>query len=175
MQQQNKNKPKQPLLHASLSSFPRLFPAYNETKPQVLSIIPCAAKASRRQLSGTYTVTGVPEDQTLVMAGIAHRLSDYFDTILRGLENADAAHKEGAKQTMIWREELETCAEQQGSEWRFVLMSRQLKAVSNQEVMDDVFRFLMTGRCSAAVTEWLGSRLTGRVCDGYTAPVMVNS
>jgi hypothetical protein len=33
------------------------------------------------------------------------------------MEAIEHAFKEGEKQTMIWREELETCAEQQGSEF----------------------------------------------------------
>jgi hypothetical protein len=63
---------------------------------------------------GTYPKSDVPNDQTLTLSGIANKMCGYFDSILRGLENAEAAYKEGAKQTMLWREELETCGEQQG-------------------------------------------------------------
>ena len=36
--------------------------------------------------------------------------------ILRGLEAAEHAFRDGEQQTLIWREELEACAEQQGCE-----------------------------------------------------------
>lgn len=65
---------------------------------------------------GTYSLSEVPEDQILILSEIANKMCDYLDSILRGLENAEAAYKEGAKQTMLWREELETCGEQQGGE-----------------------------------------------------------
>lgn len=34
---------------------------------------------------------------------------------MRGLEAAEQAFRDGEKQTMIWREEVEVCAEQQSS------------------------------------------------------------
>ena len=47
-------------------------------------------------------------------------MSGFLHVILRGLEAAEHAFRDGEKQTLIWREELETCAEQQGSEWSFI-------------------------------------------------------
>ena len=114
MQQANKDKPKLPLLHPSLASFPRLLPTHAQTKPQILRLIPPDPSTIRTVLMGTYPHSNVPDDQTLVLAGIASKMCAYFDSVLRGLENAETAYKEGAKQTMIWREELETCGEQQG-------------------------------------------------------------
>lgn len=114
MEQQKKNKPKGPIWHVALATFPRLLPTFTQTRPQILSVVPPRANRERRLLSGIYPISNVPQDQTLVLAGIAHRMSDYLDAVLRGLENAELAFKEGAKQTMIWREELETCGEQQG-------------------------------------------------------------
>lgn len=70
--------------------------------------------ATRKLLMGTYSLSEVPEDQFFILSEIANKMCDYLDSILRGLENAEAAYKEGAKQTMLWREELETCGEQQG-------------------------------------------------------------
>lgn len=116
MQQANKNKPKTPLRHVALASFPKLLPTFAQTDPQILHLTPPGSSSTRQLLSGIYAVSDVPQDQNLILAGIAHRMSDYLDVILRGLENAQAAQKEGSKQTMIWREELETCGEQQGSE-----------------------------------------------------------
>lgn len=117
MQQQNKDKPKGPIRHKALSLFPQLLPTYKDTKPQILSVIPPRSSGERRLLSGIYPMADVPSDQNLILAGIAHMMSDYLDAILRGLENAELAYKEGDKQTMIWREELETCGEQQGRKW----------------------------------------------------------
>lgn len=118
MEQQNKNKPRGPIRHAALATFPCMLPTFTQTRPQILSVVPTRISRERRLLSGIYPVSDVPQDQTLVLAGVAHRMSDYLDAILRGLENAELAYKEGAKQTMIWREELETCGEQQGCESR---------------------------------------------------------
>jgi len=118
MEQQNKNKPKGPIRHAALATFPCMLPTFTQTRPQILSVVPTRISRERRLLSGIYPVSDVPQDQTLVLAGIAHRMSDYLDAILRGLGNAELAYKEGAKQTMIWREEMETCGEQQGCESR---------------------------------------------------------
>ena len=115
MANMNKNKPKAPSKHSSLANFPSLLPTYSQSNPQFLSVIPYYPLSSLDLLSGTYPIADVPIEQALVLADIAHRLSAYLDIILRGLENAEAAYKEGGKQTMIWREELETCGEQQGS------------------------------------------------------------
>ena len=42
-------------------------------------------------------------------------MSSFLDVIVQGLEAVEQAFRDGEKQTMIWREELETCADQQGS------------------------------------------------------------
>lgn len=164
MQQANKNKPKGPIRHSALSTFPTLLPSFAQTNPQTLHVTPPRASSSKQLLSGIYPISDVPQQQSFIMAGIAHRMSEYLDAVLRGLENAQAAQKEGAKQTMIWREELETCGEQQGSTPQFKCKGISLICiVSAKDVHDDLFRFLMTGRSAPAVAEWLGNRLTGRV------------
>ncbi len=42
-------------------------------------------------------------------------MSGFLEAILRSLEAAEHAFRDGEKQTLIWREDLETCADQQGS------------------------------------------------------------
>lgn len=41
------------------------------------------------------------------------------------------------------------------------------------DVYADLFRFLMTGRTGIAVNEWLGSRMTPRVCICHQFPCIV--
>lgn len=43
---------------------------------------------------------------------------------MRGLEAIEAGWREGYKQTMIWREELEECGKLQGSEYDFSFRKR---------------------------------------------------
>jgi hypothetical protein len=84
---------------------------------------------------------------------------------MRGLESVEHAFKEGEKQTMIWREELESCGEQRGREsFGAPPHSETNETVSVDEIHSHLFQLLITGRGSPAVTEWLGNRLTGRVC-----------
>jgi len=56
----------------------------------------------------------VIDEQLLKLARSCDRLSGFIDIVLRGLESVGDAFKEGEKQTMIWREELESCGEQRG-------------------------------------------------------------
>jgi hypothetical protein len=56
----------------------------------------------------------VVDEQLLKLARTCDRLSGFLDIVLRGLESVGDAFKEGEKQTMIWREELESCGEQRG-------------------------------------------------------------
>ena len=57
------------------------------------------------------------DEQLLKLARSCDRLSGFLDIVLRGLESVGDAFKEGEKQTMIWREELESCGEQRGGEF----------------------------------------------------------
>ena len=57
-----------------------------------------------------------PPASTLALAERAHAIVDLIDVVLRGLEACQAAFKEGDKQTMMWRDELESCGAQHGSE-----------------------------------------------------------
>lgn len=54
--------------------------------------------------------------ELLSLAQVSDRITGLLDIVLRGLESAEAAFREGEKQTMIHREDLETCAKKQGSE-----------------------------------------------------------
>jgi hypothetical protein len=114
-------------------------------------------------------------DQTLALAQVSDLIAELLEVVLRGLEGAEHAFRDGEKQTMIWREELETCGEQQGSESKFVRSEERptvwfrwtgvvlTPLVSHADVHADLFMLLMAGRANPAVTEWLGNRLTGRV------------
>nr|XP_019010398.1 uncharacterized protein I206_04867 [Kwoniella pini CBS 10737]OCF49179.1 hypothetical protein I206_04867 [Kwoniella pini CBS 10737] len=145
MQKSNKPEPR-PTFHSLLKSFPSLLPSNIPLPPNILSI------SSYPFLTGTLPLPpsqGKENAQEILeLSKISDRMSGYLDIILRGLENAEIAFRESEKQTMICREDLETCAQQQ--------------AMTIPDVHSDLFRFLMTGRSGVAVNEWLGSKLTGR-------------
>ncbi|WRT70155.1 uncharacterized protein IL334_007149 [Kwoniella shivajii] len=137
--------PPKPTLHSTLSAFPALLPSAIPISPDILVI------SAFPFLTGTFPLppqTRIPTQGLLELAKASDKMVGFLDVILRGLENAEVAFREGEKQTMICREDLETCAQQQ--------------AMSTFDVHSDLFRFLMTGRSGVAVNEWLGSRLTGR-------------
>ncbi|KIR81389.1 hypothetical protein I306_01624 [Cryptococcus gattii EJB2] len=136
-----------PTLHPRLASFPVLLPANPPTPPTVLHIQP-GHTTSISLLTGTFRLASIPTAELLSLAQVSDRITGLLDIVLRGLESAEAAFREGEKQTMIHREDLETCAKKQGT--------------SIPDVYADLFRFLMTGRTGIAVTEWLGSRMTPR-------------
>ncbi|WWC91790.1 uncharacterized protein L201_006737 [Kwoniella dendrophila CBS 6074] len=141
---QNTAPPPKPTLHSSLTTFPCLLPSAIPLQPDILSI------SNHQFLTGTFPF---PDNQKqgnalLELSRISDKMVGFLDVILRSLENAEIAFREGEKQTLICREDLETCAQQQ--------------AMSTPDVHADLFRFLMTGRSGIAVNEWLGNRLTGR-------------
>ncbi|WVQ84661.1 hypothetical protein IAT38_006816 [Cryptococcus sp. DSM 104549] len=138
--------PKQ-TLHPILQDFPSLLPSKSPIAPTMLQIS-TQQPSSAYLLNGTLSLASDPTPAVLELAQIADQMVTLFDTVLRGLENAEAAFREGEKQTMICREDLETCAKQQ--------------ATSIPDVHADLFRHLITGRTGIAVTEWLGNRMTGR-------------
>lgn len=109
--------------------------------------------ASAHLLTGTYLLpSGVPDtlpSSVLELALRADTITRLLDTVFRGIESCAAAFRDADKQTFLWRDELEICGQQQ--------------AVSAPDVHADLFRFLMTGRPSVPVSEWLGNRLTNRV------------
>jgi hypothetical protein len=102
--------------HSKLDSFPSLLPTLVPSLPHVLSISSPDRSSSKRLLTGTLPLgTGqVVDEQLLKLARTCDRLSGFLDIVLRGLESVGDAFKEGEKQTMIWREELESCGEQRG-------------------------------------------------------------
>lgn len=104
-----------PTLHPRLASFPALLPANPPTPPTVLHIQPGHASAVSL-LTGTFRLASVPTVELLSLAQVSDRITGLLDIVLRGLESAEAAFREGEKQTMIHREDLEACAKKQGSE-----------------------------------------------------------
>ncbi|KAL1412364.1 hypothetical protein Q8F55_000108 [Vanrija albida] len=142
-----------PGANPKLATFPALLPSTPRVLPDVLAISPPRnAGPSASLLTGTLLLAdgtpAPPPPSTLALAESADMLETLLDIILRGLEAAQNAFKESEKQTMIWREELETCAEQQG--------------MSTPDVHADLFRLLMISRSGPAVSEWLGNRMTNR-------------
>ncbi|OCF41363.1 hypothetical protein I317_04844 [Kwoniella heveanensis CBS 569] len=149
--------PVKPTIHSSLSTFPSLLPSDPPISAHVLTI------SNRSFLTGTFPLSTLPSASpdsgfgpssstmgtaVLDLAKVSDRMAGLLNVVLRGLENAEQAFRDGEKQTMICREDLETCAQQQ--------------AMTIPDVHADLFRFLMTGRSGIAVNEWLGNRLTGR-------------
>ena len=102
--------------HAKLDSFPSLLPTIVPSPPHVLSLQSPDGSSSKRLLTGTLPLGRgqVVDEQLLKLARTCDRLSGFLDIVLRGLESVGDAFKEGEKQTMIWREELESCGEQRG-------------------------------------------------------------
>ncbi|KAK8853269.1 hypothetical protein IAR55_003972 [Kwoniella newhampshirensis] len=131
-------------IHPHLLTFPALLPSNPPVPPSILHV------SSSSLLTGLFPLAtdSIGSTTILYLAKVSDKIAGLFDVLLRGLESAEAAFREGEKQTMICREDLETCAQQQ--------------ATSILDVYADLFRFLMTGRSAVAVSEWLGSRLTGR-------------
>lgn len=106
--------------HEYLLGFPSLLPTQARSKVDYLTIASPRGTQSQRLLTGTFCLpphTMRSARSFLRLAQISDRMADLLNIILRGLEACQNAFKEGVKQTMIWREELETCAEQQASEW----------------------------------------------------------
>lgn len=107
--------------HPKLGTFPSLLPSVGPRTGTITSSIHLVPPLSGKEtvlLSGTFDTTSWKDDPSggvLVQAEIADRLVGFLDVVLRGIEAAEQGWKEGGKQTMIWREELETCGEQQGS------------------------------------------------------------
>ncbi|WWC94956.1 hypothetical protein V866_001808 [Kwoniella sp. B9012] len=135
-----------PTIHSSLSTFPALLPSNIPLQPDILQI----GSSECSLLTGTFALpsNSQPTREILELSKISDKIVHLLNIILRGIENAEIHFREGEKQTMICREDLETCAKQQ--------------AMSIQDVHSDLFRFLMTGRSGVAVNEWMGNRLTGR-------------
>jgi hypothetical protein len=69
------------------------------------------SKAADRVLAETRIA-----QQVLRVAHLSDRMSGLYNTVLRGMDAVEGAWRECAKQNMIWREELEGCASQHGSE-----------------------------------------------------------
>ena len=105
-----------PHLHAKLDTFPALLPSTPFLSADILHLAPPSGSTSHSLLTGTFPLSSSQiHSPVLDFAETASRLSLLLDVLLRGLETAEHSFTDGEKQTMIWREELETCAEQQGS------------------------------------------------------------
>lgn len=90
----------------------------------MLTLLPPLRDAGReggRLLTGTFRLPdGTPSPtppSILALAERSDRLASLINVLFRGVESIEAALRDGDKQTMIWREELETCGQQQGSEY----------------------------------------------------------
>jgi hypothetical protein len=107
--------------HTKLDSFPSLLPTIVPCLPHVLTVCSPDRSTTKRLLTGTLPLgSGLQVDEHLLkLARTCDRLNGFLDIILRGMESVEYAFKEGEKQTMIWREELESCGEQQGCESGF--------------------------------------------------------
>lgn len=103
--------------HPRLDRFPTLLPTTVPSPSDILRITSPDGASSKRLLTGTLPLGRGTRGDTpnLRLAQSCNWLEGFLNTILRGLEAIEHAFKEGEKQNMIWREELETCADQQGS------------------------------------------------------------
>ena len=149
--------------HSKLASFPSLLPAKPPLPPDVLRLRSPRSSSETTFLTGSLrTGSGVSTSSSLNLAQMSNRLASLFDFVLKGIEAAEHAFREGEKQTLIWREEVESCGEQQGSMSNIEAFRDSLSPVTKGEVHADLFRLLSTGRHGPAVGDWLGNRLTGR-------------
>lgn len=117
-------------LHAKLSTFPTLLPSNPPAVPDILSVsspggyvpIPLRHEVFHNFLTGTFPLDySKPHPAVLKLAKSANRLTSLMNAVLRGLTEAESAFRESEKQTMIWREELESCGLEDGSKFMFVL------------------------------------------------------
>lgn len=109
--------------HPKLTTFPALLPSTPQVPPDVLVLSPPVRHGKvdgteLRLLTGTFPLArGTPSSlptTTLGLAQRADRIERLLDVVMRATQAAETAFRESEKQTMIWREELESCGEQQG-------------------------------------------------------------
>ena len=101
--------------HESLKNFPSLLPSNPPVPPDQLWVASPVAQGRYAYLTGTIA-SGSLDDNTLIHAQVIDKISDMLDIVLKGIDVAQHHFREAGKQTTIWREEVETCGEQQGSE-----------------------------------------------------------
>lgn len=111
--------------HKKVETFPALLPSNPRAPSDVLTLLPPARNSNRiggSLLTGTFLLPeGTPTPTPpaiLALSERSDRLAGLINVLFRGVESVEAALREADKQTMIWREELETCGQQQGSEYR---------------------------------------------------------
>lgn len=110
-------------VHAKLNRSAALLPASSPLPPNVLAVsaTPVGMNPPEHLLTGTFLLPfGTPRPLSLSILGLAQRadrLTLLLDVVARGCESSQAVIKDGEKQTFLWRDELEICGEQQGSEW----------------------------------------------------------
>ncbi|RXK35659.1 hypothetical protein M231_07089 [Tremella mesenterica] len=135
--------------HHKLDTFPALLPSQTLIPPDILHLVSPKGTSQIGLLTGTFPVPfGSSSGRLLLLARISDKMAQLLDVVLKGVEAAEASFRDAEKQTVIWREELEICGDQQG--------------MTKDDVHADLFRLLMTGRHGAAIGDWLGNRLTGR-------------
>lgn len=66
-------------------------------------------------LTGSFPVPEAITKQILKVAQLSDRIACYLDVMAKGMEAIESAWRDAYKQSMIWREELETCGQQHGS------------------------------------------------------------
>lgn len=135
--------------HFKLDLFPSLLPTIFPSLPHVLSISSPDKSSSKRLLTGTLPLGAgqLVDEQLLKLARSCDRLSGFLDIVLRGLESVGEAFKEGEKQTMIWREELESCGEQRGCKSSVITLNTDICSID------------WRGTCPSIPTARHGSRI----------------
>lgn len=111
-------------MNPALATFPALLPTIPLMAPDVLVLScrqPQPGRPSVRLLTGTFPLAQAmpvpPPSISLALAQRTDALERFLDVILRGVNACEMTFRESEKQTMIWREELEECGQQQDSEW----------------------------------------------------------
>ena len=139
-----------------LNALPSLLRMNPQPAPDILCV-----SGTLHFLTGTVNIPSPTASHSLLrLADTSTRLARYLDIVIKGIKSMTGALQEGTKQSDIWREDLETCGEQQGG-----ALSREasLTPVSADAAHADLTRLLVTGRSSPAMSDWLGNHLTSRV------------
>lgn len=106
-----------PRTHPSLNLFPRIFDAFTRAEPATLCIFSRTTGESHVQLyEGSVSVSAPVTAMTERIVRQANRVFDCLEIMHLAVEAVEGSWKEATRQTMLWREELESCGAKHGCE-----------------------------------------------------------
>lgn len=106
-----------PRTHASLDQFPRMFDASARVGTATLSVFSRETGTPHIQLyEGSVPVPAPVTTMTERIVRQANRVFDCLEIMHLAVAAVEGSWKEATRQTMLWREELESCAAKHGCE-----------------------------------------------------------